>query len=316
MMMKPNRKELPGLWLVGTPIGNREDMTHRALGVLRRCDEVWCEDTRVTQRLLALFEISKRKERLDEASMKERLPVLIDRLLQGRMIAYCTDAGMPGVSDPGSRLVSSVAELGIPVHCAPGVSAVTTTLALSGISVSQFQFCGFFPRKTSEKRQALETMVQNAPTLFLWFESPKRIRRTIEWIAELQRENTAKERDSKAHGSFERDFFLPSDTQWVVAKELTKKFEEIWRGKPGFWAPEVCSFLDTQGEKGEWVLGASCAKNPSGLEVSEEVWSIALKCLKECGVNSKSAVQVVSHEFDVAKNKVYRKALQIFSEKN
>ena len=141
-----------------TPIGNLGDMTERALEALRSADAVCAEDTRVTGKLLAAFRIEKRIERLDEALIGERASSLVERVAAGEVIAYCSDAGMPGVSDPGLRLVRAAREAGVPVEVLPGATAVATAYVASGSANPRFYFGGFFPRKDAERRAVVESL--------------------------------------------------------------------------------------------------------------------------------------------------------------
>lgn len=138
-----------------TPIGNLGDMPARALDALRQADAVCAEDTRVTGKLLAAFGVEKRIERLDEATMSSRAAGIIDRVLAGEVIAYCSDAGMPGVSDPGLRLVAAAREAGAVVEVLPGPTALSTAYVASGSTKATFYFGGFFPRKRAEQHAVL-----------------------------------------------------------------------------------------------------------------------------------------------------------------
>ena len=141
-----------------TPIGNLGDMTERALEALRSADAVCAEDTRVTGKLLAAFRIEKRIERLDEALIGERASSLVERVAAGEVIAYCSDAGMPGVSDPGLRLVRAAREAGGPGEVLPGATAGATAYVASGSANPRFYFGGFFPRKDAERRAVVESL--------------------------------------------------------------------------------------------------------------------------------------------------------------
>ena len=156
-----------------TPLGNLGDVTARSLEALRAADVVCAEDTRVTARLLAAFDIHASLERLDEASLTRMATSVINRVLAGKTIAYCTDAGMPGVSDPGLRLVSAARAAGAPVEVLPGPSAVTLAYVASGCENQHFFFGGFFPRKNTE-RSAILDQLSNMCAALIFYESPKR----------------------------------------------------------------------------------------------------------------------------------------------
>ena len=148
------------LVIVPTPIGNLGDMTLRSLEALREADVVCAEDTRVTGKLLAHFGIEKRLARLDEAMIGSRAAGVVERVAAGEVVAYCSDAGMPGVSDPGLRLVAAAREAGVAVEVLPGASAAACAYVASGTACPRFYFGGFFPRKAAEQRTVLEELAR------------------------------------------------------------------------------------------------------------------------------------------------------------
>jgi 16S rRNA (cytidine1402-2'-O)-methyltransferase len=213
--------------LVPTPIGNLGDITLRALEVLRSADRIACEDTRHSSRLLHHYEISgKPLVALHDHNEERRTPALVEAALAGETIAVISDAGMPGVSDPGYRLVQACYEAGVPVEVLPGPSAVLTALIASGLPCHAFRFGGFLPMKGGKRRTALAAALATEETA-IFFESPHRISGTLEMLAEL----------------------APSATV-CVARELTKKFETIHRGR----ACELAEVFARQPAKGEIVL--------------------------------------------------------------
>ena len=188
-----------------TPLGNLGDMTKRSLEALNTCDIVCCEDTRVTGKLLSVFDIKKTLVRLDEASISHQALPILEKIDQGHVIAYCSDAGMPGVSDPGQRLISLAYEKGIAVEVLPGPTAVTTAYVASGFTATQFYFGGFFPRKSGEQESLLNS-IGMLNSVLIFYESPLRLVASLKTIAQ--------------HFPFRRV---------AVCRELTKIHEEVIR---------------------------------------------------------------------------------------
>jgi 16S rRNA (cytidine1402-2'-O)-methyltransferase len=217
----------PGtLYLVATPIGNLEDITLRALRTLKQCDLIAAEDTRRTGQLLKYFEIAKpllSYFRFNEARRSEEL---LERLRRGEMIALVTDAGSPGISDPGERVVSAAIAAGIRVESVPGPSALIAALTASGLPTGEFHFVGFLPTKSGQRRQKLQQLAQGKGTLVL-YESPYRIQKLLTELSDI----------------------LP-DRLVVLARELTKKFEEFLRGTPAQLIQETAH----RTLKGEFVV--------------------------------------------------------------
>ncbi len=195
----------PRLWVVGTPIGNLEDITLRALRILREADLVAAEDTRRTNQLLRHYELHKPLVSCHRFNEAQRLAGLMTALREGKKVALVSDAGMPGISDPGERLLRRCAEEGIRVEVVPGPSSVLTALLASGFSTTPFYFGGFFPVKGGARKREWEAVQARACTS-VYFESPHRLRRSLEDAAAL------------------------GDRRICLARELTKKFEEVLRG--------------------------------------------------------------------------------------
>jgi len=199
----------PGaLYLVATPIGNLEDITLRALRVLRECDIIAAEDTRHTGRLLRYFEISKPLLSYFQFNEAQRSKEIIERLRRGEKVALVTDAGSPGVSDPGERVVQAAIAAGLRVESVPGACALVAALTASGLPTDEFHFIGFLPHKSGQRRSKLEALKAVLGTLVL-YESPFRIEKLLGELNEIFPEREV-----------------------VLARELTKKFEEFLRGKP------------------------------------------------------------------------------------
>ena len=223
-----SNKEITGrIILVPTPIGNLGDITLRALEVLRSADRIACEDTRHSGQLLAHHGISgKPLVSLHEHNETRRAPDLIAAARVGETIAVITDAGMPGISDPGYRLVQACIESGTPLEVLPGPSAVITALIGSGFPCHAFHFGGFLSVKSGKRRSALTTALESGETS-IFFESPHRIISTLKILADID-----------------------PDARACVARELTKKFETYHRGS----AAEVLAHFQIHSPKGEIVL--------------------------------------------------------------
>jgi len=217
----------PGtLYLVATPIGNLEDITLRALRTLKECDVVAAEDTRRTGQLLKHFGISKPLLSYFQFNEAKRSEQIIERLRRGEKVALVTDAGSPGISDPGERVVKAATAAGLRVESVPGPSALVAALTASGLPTEEFHFIGFLPHKSGQRRRELERLKSVAGTLVL-YESPYRVEKLL---LELN------------------DLF--AGRQVVLARELTKKFEEYLHGTPA----ELLDVLKQRSLKGEFVV--------------------------------------------------------------
>jgi 16S rRNA (cytidine1402-2'-O)-methyltransferase len=220
-------KLVPGtLYLVATPIGNLEDITLRALRVLKQCDRVAAEDTRRSGQLLRHFGVSKPLVSCFQHNEARRGKELIERLRGGEAVALVTDAGSPGISDPGERLVRAVLEAGLRVEPVPGPSALVAALTASGLATDEFHFVGFLPHKSGQRLRRLEAM-RSIPGTLVMYESPHRIGRLMGELASV----------------FQR-------REVVLARELTKRFEEFLRGRPA----ELVEICRHRALKGEFVV--------------------------------------------------------------
>jgi 16S rRNA (cytidine1402-2'-O)-methyltransferase len=218
---------IPGtLYLVATPIGNLEDITLRALRVLRECDVVAAEDTRHSGRLLQHFGISKPLLSYFQFNEAKRSEEILERLRRGEKVALITDAGTPGISDPGTRVVAAAVAAGLRVESVPGPCALIAALTASGLPTDEFHFVGFLPAKSGQRRRQLEGL-RTVPGTLVFYESPYRIVKLLEELAEL----------------------YPM-RKLVLARELTKKFEEFKRGLPGPMLQE----MQNKSPKGEFVV--------------------------------------------------------------
>jgi len=217
----------PGtLYLVATPIGNLEDITLRALRVLKECDVVAAEDTRHTGQLLGHFGISQPLLSYFQFNEARRAEEIIERLSRGEKVALVTDAGSPGISDPGERVVKAALAAGHRVEPVPGACALISALTASGLPTTEFHFIGFLPHKSGQRRNKIESLSSVSGTL-LFYESPYRIEKLLRELA----------------GVF-------AAREIVLARELTKKFEEFLRGKPA----ELLEIVKKRGLKGEFVV--------------------------------------------------------------
>jgi 16S rRNA (cytidine1402-2'-O)-methyltransferase len=215
----------PGkIYLVATPIGNLEDITLRALRILREVDLIACEDTRHTRRLLAHFDIHKPLISYHEHNESERAQDLVRRAQAGENVAVVSDAGMPGISDPGFRVVQEAIAAGVAVVPLPGAVAIEAALAASGLPTDSFRFLGFVPAKTTQRRKVLQDLAGDPATL-VFYEAPHRILGTLQDIAETM-----------------------GDRPVVVARELTKLHEEFLRGPVSEVLAELSSREVVKGE--------------------------------------------------------------------
>ncbi len=214
------------LYVVGTPIGNLNDITQRALEILRTADLIAAEDTRHSGNLLRHFEIRKPLVSYHEHNEAMRTAELAERLVEGEIVALITDAGMPGLSDPGARLIRKCIELDLPFTIVPGVSAITTALVGSGFGMESFCYRGFLPVKSGQRERELKAAAERTETT-IFFESPYRLNKTLAACVELMPER-----------------------RLCVARELTKKFEEFRRGT----GAELLAHYEARPAKGEITL--------------------------------------------------------------
>ena len=277
------------LIIVPTPIGNLGDMTLRSLEALRAADTVCAEDTRVTGKLLAHFDIRKPLERLDEAMIGAKAASVMERVAAGEVVAYCSDAGMPGVSDPGLRLVAAAHEAGVPAEVLPGASAAACAYVASGTVCPRFYFGGFFPRKAGEQRTVLEKL-RGLDAALVFYESPNRLVAALAAIAEV----------------------LPW-REVAVCRELTKLHEEVARGtavelrtlfgaraeEPGGIRGEIALVIDAPGEDETAADAAEAAASAEARAVE----------LAAEGLRTKQIAKQLAAEFGIARNDAYDLAM-------
>jgi 16S rRNA (cytidine1402-2'-O)-methyltransferase len=276
------------LYLVATPIGNLEDMTYRAVRILGEVDMVAAEDTRQTLKLLNRFEIKKPMLIYHEHNKREMGEKIIALLQEGKNIALATDAGTPGISDPGEDLVKLAVENNIEVFLLPGATASIYALVVSGLSTSRFIFEGFLPRENKEKRESLEKIKEEERTM-IFYEAPHRLRKTLESLYETL-----------------------GDRKIALCRELTKKHEEVQRVR----LSEAIETYKSKEPRGEYVLvveGKSLeeieAENAERL--SEITIEDHIKMYVDSGMSKKDAVKKVAKERNLPKSEVYKYSIEI-----
>lgn len=271
------------LVLVATPIGNLGDMTQRAIEALQSADVICCEDTRHSGKLLAHFGVTGKKLIvINEHTEYDAREQIVSLVTSGSVVALITDAGTPGISDPGERLVVAVIEAGGNVTAAPGASALTMALVISGLPTSRFVFEGFLPRGGAERSDRLAMTTTESRTIVL-YEAPHRLAKTLSDL-------------TTACGAMRRV---------VLARELTKLHEQIWRG-----TLQDANMLVAETEpRGEYVIILEPAKPPAPPTDEELVAAIKAEIAK--GVSRKDSAARVSARFGVAKRHVYELALQV-----
>lgn len=270
------------LYIVGTPIGNLDDMTFRAVKILQSVDAIAAEDTRHTGKLLQHFQIKTPQISYHEHNRSQRLPELLEQLNEGT-IALVTDAGIPGISDPGYELVKACIDAGIQVVPIPGASASLTALSAAGLPTDRFVFEGFLPASGALRQQRLESLPSEARTL-IFYESPHRLRVSLRDLAAA----------------------LGNDRQIVVARELTKLYEEFWRGTI---EQAIAHYTQTE-PRGEFTLVVAGAQ----LEMptlSEEALKVELQQIMAQGVSRSQASRQLAQLTKVSRRQLYQLALAL-----
>lgn len=272
------------LYIVSTPIGNLGDMTARARDVLAAADVVLAEDTRVTRKLLTHLGISASIERFDENTAVQRAPHVLAMLAGGATVALVSDAGTPGVSDPGSHLVALAKEAGVTVIPIPGASAILAALVASGLPTETFYFAGFLPRKAGERQRLLETL-SPIPGTLIFYESPHRTVASLDALAQAfpQRKGT-------------------------LARELTKMYEEIIT----LPLPELAQLIkEREMLKGEVVLLVSPPDESEQVVVDDEAIAQEVQSHIGQGLSKSAAVKLTASKLGVSKNRVYELSLRL-----
>jgi 16S rRNA (cytidine1402-2'-O)-methyltransferase len=270
------------LFIVATPIGNLEDVTQRALRVLRDADVIACEDTRHTRKLLNHFGIATRTVSYHEHNERERAAELCRLLAEGKNVALVSDAGTPLISDPGFRVVSAAIERSIQILSVPGAAAFVAALALSGLPTDQFLFAGFLPARATARRAKLEEL-RAIPATLIFYEAPHRIAATLKDAADIFGNRRA-----------------------VVARELTKLHEEIIRGS----LPELAEQFASKIAKGEIVLLIDAESHGMSKDESESASPTKLAArvreLEEQGTSAKEALKLAARELGLKRSEAYR----------
>ena len=276
----------PGLYLVATPIGNLADITLRALDVLRRANRICCEDTRHTQKLLNHYAISTRTESLHEHNEFARVAELIEELRRGSAIALVTDAGMPGISDPGMLLARAAIDAGIPVIPIPGANAALSALVASGLPAAEFTFLGFLPEKAGQRLTRLEALAAQAgaePRTLIFYEAPHRI---LDTLADLE------------------SVFGP-DLPIVLARELTKAHEEFLRGSVADVRAQLASRDRIRGEI-TLLIQAPAVAAQAASSTHEDLADRIARLQSELGIDEKEALKHLARELHRSKSDLYR----------
>jgi len=267
------------LYLVGTPIGNLEDMTLRAIRTLKAVDLIACEDTRRTQQLLNHYQIKTRTISYHEHNEMTRAPELVLRMEEGSQIALVSDAGMPVISDPGYRLVSLAIRHNIPVIPVPGAAAFVAALSAAGLPVDKFRFLGFLPHRKAHRRAALEEL-RGAQKTLVFYEAPHRV---LDMLADVRE--------------------ILGDAQVVVAREVTKVHEEFIRGT----ATQVMNRLKKKPVRGEITVlvgpqRGQPTETTAGLSLREEM----RRRMAEQGLDERAALKAVARARGISKSAAYR----------
>jgi 16S rRNA (cytidine1402-2'-O)-methyltransferase len=271
------------LYIVATPIGNLEDMSFRAVRILQSVDYIAAEDTRHTGKLLNHFQIKVPQISYHEHNQKQRIPELLDKLKAGKNIAVVTDAGMPGISDPGYEMVKAAIENGVRVVPIPGANAAITALSAAGLLTERFVFEGFLPSKEKERQQRLDLLEIEARTMIL-YESPHRLEKTLADLANC----------------------LGSDRAIALGRELTKLHEEFWRGTIG----EALSYYQSVPPQGEFTL-VIAGKSEATEEISDTTLKTELENLLKQGMSRSEATRIMAEQTSVSRRKIYQLALLI-----
>ncbi len=272
----------PALYLVATPIGNLEDITLRAVRVLKEVDVIACEDTRQTQKLLNHYGVTTRTISYHEHNEMTRAAELVKEIQEGTSVALVTDAGMPGISDPGFRLISLAVRHHLPVVPIPGASAFLAALVASGLPTDSFRFSGFLPAKRGERRAVLES-IKTSPRTQVFYEAPHRVVEALADVVEV----------------------LGNVRHVVIAREVTKLHEEFLRGRAG----EVLETLKARdGVKGEitLIIGKAEGSEPRAASCELNSAQRVKQIMMEEKIDEKAALKKVAKERGISKSEAYR----------
>ena len=276
------------LYICGTPIGNLEDITLRALKILKEVKLIAAEDSRHTKKLLNHYQINTKVTSYYEYNKFKKSTYLVEILKNGQDIALVSDAGMPGISDPGYVLVNLALKNNIKIIPIPGVSALITALVVSGLPTAKFIFEGFLPRKIKERKRYFKS-IENEERTVIFYETPHRLKRALKDMLEIW-----------------------GDRKIVVARELTKKYEEIIRGK----LSRVLSEINAKDIKGEITLVVQGGIKKKGNDTidflkNECIIKEYLKKLKNQGYSNKDIIKIALEKLEIPKNLIYKKLLEM-----
>ena len=266
------------LYIVGTPIGNLEDLSSRAINILKNVSLIACEDTRHTKKILSKFKINNNLISFNKINSKKKIPAVIKDLKKGKSVALVSDAGMPVLCDPGEDLVSNAKGENLDIICIPGPCAAITALVSSGFSSSKFIFEGFLPRKKIEREKVLIEISNNKKTTII-FESPHRLKKLLE----------------------ELKIFCGGSRQIEVSRELTKKFEE----HIGTNIDSVINFFDGKEVIGEITLVIKGLQKSSDPEIDLPILRRELKDLINAGLSLSAASKYLAKKNNIAKSQIY-----------
>jgi len=281
-----HRKEEPEkgiLYIVGTPIGNLNDISQRALNILKNVSLVACEDTRHTKKIMNKFNISNKLISFNKHNSLIKIPKIVKDLKEGKSIAIVSDAGMPGICDPGEDIVRSVKSEGIDMICVPGACAAITALVSSGLPSSRFVFEGFLPKKKIDREKILLEISKNEKTTIV-YESPKRVSKLLRELLK----------------------YCGGDREIMIARELTKKFEE----HVGDNIHQVINYFEEREVLGEITIVIKGNTNNDGNSICDELLKKDLLELIQAGLSHSSASSYLAKKYSFSKNKVYKLLLE------
>ncbi len=276
------------LYICGTPIGNLEDITLRAISILKEVNLIAAEDTRHTKKLLNHYQINNKVTSYYEYNKFKKAPYLVEILKNGQNIALVSDAGTPGISDPGYVLINLAIKNNIKIIPIPGVSALITALVVSGLATDKFIFDGFLPRKIKERKKYFIS-IENEERTIIFYEAPHRLKKTLKDMSEAL-----------------------GDREIVIARELTKRYEEIIRGK----ISQVLSKINSKEIKGEITLivqGGIKKKEIDSVEflINECILEEYINKLKNQGYSNKDIIKISQKKLNTPKNLIYKKILEM-----
>ena len=284
-----NKNKTEGiLYICGTPIGNLEDITLRALKILKKVKLIAAEDTRHTKKLLNHYRINTKATSYYEYNKFKKAPYLVEILKNGQDIALVSDAGMPGISDPGYVLIDLALKSNIKIIPVPGVSALTTALVVSGLPTDKFVFEGFLPRKIKERKKYFKS-IENEERTIIFYEAPHRLKRALKDMLDIW-----------------------GDRRIIIARELTKKYEEIIRGNLN----QVLTEINTKEIKGEITLVVQGGIRKKENDITdflqrECIMEEYLKKLKKQGYSSKDIIKITQEKLNIPKNIIYKKLVEM-----